>query len=168
MSTTTTTPTNWREGRRLRALTLHERGWSGRAIADALGVTPGAVSQWLKRARDGGAAAQRHRPPPGPARRLSEAQRQQLPTLLQQGAEAHGFAGEVWTTKRVAALIRTEFGVRYHPAQVSRLVRELGWSLQKPVRQATQRDEAAIQAWREERWPALEKRRRTRSVRWSG
>jgi len=88
--------------------------------------------------------------------------------IYKTGAGTDGFAGEVWTTKRQAALIRTEFGVRYHPAQVSRLVRELGWSLQKPVRQATQRDEAAIQAWREERWPALEKRRRTRSVRWSG
>ncbi len=48
-------PTNWREGRRVRAVALHERGWTGKAIDDALGVTPGAVSQWLSRARTGGA-----------------------------------------------------------------------------------------------------------------
>ena len=49
-----TRPTSWREGRRLRALDLHEQGWAGKAIAEALGVTQGAVSQWLKRAREGG------------------------------------------------------------------------------------------------------------------
>jgi len=152
------TPTTWREGRRLRALVLHERGWTGQAIADALGVTAGAVSQWLTRARDGGAEALRQRPPPGPTRRLSETQRQQLLTLLAKGAEAYGFLGEVWTTKRVASVIRKEFGVSYHPAHVSRLLRFIGWSVQKPIRRATQRDEAAIAAWQTERWPALEKK----------
>jgi transposase len=168
MNTPTATPTNWREGRRLRALALHERGWSGRAIADALGVTPGAVSQWLSRARAGGAEALRHRPSPGPARRLSEEQRQQLPALLAKGAEAYGFLGDVWTTKRAAAVIRKEFGVSYHPAHVSRLLRFIGWSVQKPIRRATQRDETAIAAWHKERWPTLEKRRRTSSAQSSG
>jgi transposase len=158
MSTEPAPPTNWREGRRLRALVLHERGWTGRAIADALGVTPGAVSQWLSRAREGGAEALRHHPPPGPARRLSVEQREQLATLLAKGAEAHGYLGAVWTTKRVAAVIHKEFGVHYHPAHVSRLLRFIGWSVQKPIRRATQRNEAAITAWQQEGWPALEKK----------
>ena len=42
--------TNWREGRRLRAWELHQKGWQQRDIAEALGLTQGAVSQWLKRA----------------------------------------------------------------------------------------------------------------------
>jgi transposase len=163
-----TTPTTWREGRRLRALALHEDGWTGRAIAAALGVTPGAVSQWLKRAREGGVEALRQHLPPGPTRRLSAEQQAQLPTLLAKGAEAYGFLGEVWTTKRVAAVIRKEFGVRYHPAHVSRVLRFINWSVQKPMRRATQRDEAAITAWHTDRWPALEKKRRTNSAPWSG
>jgi transposase len=148
-------PTGWREGRRLRALALHEQGWSGKAIAEALGVTAGAVSQWLRRAREGGRAALRRHPPPGLAPRLTAAQREQLPTLLAKGAEAYGFLGDVWTTKRVAAVIRTEFHVSYHPAHVSRLLRQIGWSVQKPIRRATQRDEQAIQTWQQERLPAL-------------
>jgi transposase len=146
---------SWREGRRLRALDLHEQGWAGKAIAEALGVTQGAVSQWLTRARAGGREALRQRPPPGPAHRLTVAQREQLPTLLAKGAEAYGFLGEVWTTKRVASLIRQEFGVRYHPAHMSRVLRQIGWSVQKPIRRATQRDEAAIKDWHDERLPAL-------------
>ena len=55
-------------------------------------------------------------------------------------------------------MIRKEFGVSYHPAQhVSRLVRKLGLSLQKPMRRANQRDEEAIERWKEERWPSLKK-----------
>ncbi len=149
-------PTDWREGRRFRAWELHEAGWSGKAIAAALGVTTGAVSQWLSRARTGGGrAALRKRPPPGPAPRLTAEQLQQLPTLLAKGAEAYGFLGDVWTTKRVATVIRTEFTVSYHPAHVSRLLRQISWSVQKPIRRATQRDEPAIQTWQQERLPAL-------------
>ncbi len=141
--------------RRDRACVLHQAGWTGRAIAQALGVTEGAVSQWLKRAREGGPEALGVRIPPGPTPKLTAEQRAQLPKLLAYGAEAYGFLGDVWTTKRVAALIKQEFGIRYHPAHVSRLLRAVGWSPQKPLRRATQRDEAAIARWTTARWPAL-------------
>jgi transposase len=144
------------EWRRHRAWALHQEGWTGAAIAQALDVTPGAVSQWLKKAREGGVAALTVRIPPGSAPRLSAEQREHLPALLAYGAEAYGFLGDVWTTKRVAAVIRHEFGVRYHPAHVSRLLRACGWSVQKPGFRATQRDEDAIRAWTAERWPALQ------------
>jgi transposase len=162
---TETPPADWKEGRRLRALTLHEAGWTGKRIAAALGVTRGAVSQWLKRARDGGREALRRRPPPGRAPKLTAAQREQLPEKLAKGAEAYGFVGDVWTTKRVAAVIKQEFGVSYHPAHVSRLVRAIGWTVQKPIRRATQRDEPAITTWRDQTWPALQAKPRTKAAR---
>jgi transposase len=144
------------EWRRLRAWDLHQAGWQGCRIAQALGVTEGAVSQWLKRAREQGPAALHHRMPPGPSPKLTAEQRAQLPALLAHGAEAYGFLGDVWTTKRVATVIRREFGVGYHPAHVSRLLRQIGWSVQKPIHRASQRDEAAIERWQTERWPALQ------------
>jgi transposase len=149
--------TNWREGRRLRALELKERGWKQTHIADALGVTEGAVSQWMKRAREEGVEGLRHKPPPGATPRLSDQERAKLPELLAQGAEAHGFRGEVWTCERVAQVIRREFGVSYHPAHVSRLLKALRHTLQKPQRRANQRDEEAIERWKEKRWPSLKK-----------
>jgi transposase len=150
--------TDWREGRRLRAWELKQEGWKQRDIARALGVSKGAVSQWMKRAKqEEGIEALKHRPPPGAKARLSEEQRAKIAELLARGAPAHGFRGEVWTCARVAEVIRKEFGVSYHPAHVSRLVRALGLSLQKPMRRANQRDEEAIRSWREERWPELKK-----------
>ncbi len=119
----------------------------------------GTVSQWMKRGREGGLEALKRQPAPGAQPRLSEEQRaQEVPELLERGAEAHGFRGEVWTCARVAEVIRREFGVSYHPAHVSRLLKALRQSLQKPQRRANQRDEEAIEHWKEQRWPSLKKR----------
>jgi transposase len=152
--------TDWREGRRLRAWELKREGWKQQEIADALGVSKGAVSQWMKRGREGGIEGLKRRVASGAPPRLGEEQRERLAKLLAyDDAEAYGFRGKVWTCARVAELIRRQFGVGYHPAHVSRLVRALGFSLQKPERRAYQRDEEAIRRWKEERWPELKKGR---------
>ena len=78
--------TDWREGRRLRAFELKQEGWSQQRIAEALDVSKGAVSQWMKRARQGGIEALRKRTTPGAPPRLSEQQRAQLKELLLRGA----------------------------------------------------------------------------------
>lgn len=150
-------PHDWQEGRRLRGFDLHEQGWSGTRIAEALGVTKGAVSQWLTRAREGGGReALRHQPPPGSKPQLNDEQRGRLTELLAQGAEAHDFIGELWTAPRIALLIARQFGVRHHPSHVGRILRSLGWTPQKPMRRALQRDEAAIATWQQEHWPQVQ------------
>ena len=149
-------PRDWKEGRRLRALDLSEQGWKAIRIAEALGVTRGAVSQWLKAAREGGRDALRRQPRGAKAATLPREQRAQLPALLARGAEAYGFIGNVWTTARVAEVIRREFGVRHHPAHVSRILGAIRWTVQKPIKRSTQRNETAITAWREERHPSLQ------------
>jgi transposase len=152
-------PSSWRAGRRQRAWALHQQGWTQVAIAAALGVTQGAVSHWLARATNDGPSALTDHPVPGRPSRLSPAQLTELVDLLEQGAEAHGFLGDVWTRRRVAALIKQHFGVGYHPTHVGRLLHQIGWSPQKPIVRATQRAAAAVAAWYNERWPALKKRR---------
>jgi Winged helix-turn helix len=57
------------------------------------------------------------------------------------GPTAHGYATQLWTLARVAEVIERITGVRYHPGHVWRLLRELGWSVQRPARRAAERDE---------------------------
>lgn len=154
MSTKTSLQTDWREQRRLQAVKLHERGWRQNKIAEAFGVSEGAVSQWIKKAKTQGVKTLRHQPPPGRPSKLSAEQQAQLPALLAKGAEACGFRGNVWTTERVAHMIQQEFGVTSHPAHCSRLLRQVKESQQKPIEKATQRNEAAIQTWKDEHWNA--------------
>ena len=148
-------PVGWRAGRRKRALELHAQGWSQRRIAQALGVSQAAVSRWLASGR------WQSRPPErrGVKAKLDARSLELLPDLLSHGAEVWGFRGELWTCARVAAVILEEFGVRYSRAHVSRLLKALAWTPQRPIERASQRDEAAIARWRAERWPELKKRR---------
>lgn len=156
--TLSATAVDWREGRRLRAWELLQQGWSQSEVAAALGVSPGAVSQWVRRVREGdGPEALRKRTAPGAQCRLSEEQQAQVLACLREGAEAHGFRGELWTRKRVAVLIERKLGVRYHPGHVSKLLQAWGWSAQKPEKRASQRDEQAIERWVQEDWPAIKK-----------
>ena len=150
-------PQDWKEYRRLRAYDLHQQGWRSIDIAHALDVTPGAVSQWLSAARQHGPDALRTRKAPGATPKLPPEQLQQLPHLLEKGPEHYGFRGDVWTCPRVVELMKKQFGVTYSSAHMSRILKRLGWSPQKPLTRATQRDEAAIKAWRDERWPGLKK-----------
>lgn len=144
---------DWMEARRFRAVDLHEAGYSGRAIAEALGVTEGAVSQWLKKAREQGREALRTKRHPGREPRLAHAHYDRLRELLAEGAEAHGFRGAVWTRSRVARLIKRHFQVTLSVWQVGRILRRVGYSPQKPVRRARERKEEAIAAWRRDALP---------------
>ncbi len=151
------------ERRRQRAVQAVRRGESPEAVARVFGVNRSSVYRWLKQARtsDGLAA----KPHSGPAPRLSPEQHRRLVALLLQGAKAHGWTTELWTTARVAELIRRHFGVSFHHDHVGRFLRSrLNWTPQKPRRQARERDEAAIAYWQKVRFPRLAKKARRRNA----
>jgi transposase len=150
---------DWKEQRRWRALDLKHDGWTHHEIAEALDVTKGAVSQWMTRVAQEGEEALRARPHLGAAPKLTKDQVQMIPEFLSHGAEAYGFRGEVWTCARIKEVIKREFAVTYHKDHVSRLLKALRWTPQKPAERAAQRDEQKIIEWREETWPELKKKR---------
>ena len=150
-------PHDWREWRRLRAWHLFRHGWAEHEIAEALGASCGAVSQWLSRARSGGRQALLSRVR-GTHAKLTEEQKRLIPDFLWHGPEAFGFRGEVWTCPRVVEVLTREFGVTYHRDHVSRMLKELGWTPQIPITRAIQRDEATIAHWRTHEWPELLRR----------
>jgi len=151
-------PSEWREARRLQAWKLKEKGWSPSKIAEALGVSRGAISHWFKQAEAGGVEALYRRTGGGPKPRLSAEQIQQLPELLSKGAQAYGFRGDVWTRARIGMVIKRTFGVSFTPQHVGNLLRKIGWSRQKPIERASQRNETAIEQWRSQNWPDLKKK----------
>jgi transposase len=153
------------EWRRFRAWELHEAGWRQARIAEALGVTKGAVSQWFKQVRAAGLGALRsRREESGRQAGLTDADLERLKACLKQGPEAYGFRGEVWTQPRVRAVIRKEFAITYTSRHVGRLLEKIGWTRQKPMERADQRDEAAVAEWYEETMPGLKKKPRRRAV----
>ncbi len=149
--------TAWKEARRLQALALRQKGWKQNQIAEALGVTDGAVSQWFRLVDDSHATAVLAQPHPGRPPEITPEQKNLIPELLSHGAEAYGFRGDVWTNARVAKVIEWEWSVCYHRSHVARLLKELQWTPQLPMARAIQRNENAIALWRQEKWPELKK-----------
>ncbi len=149
------------EQRRLAAIPCLERGEPLSSIARRLAVSRQAVFVWTQQWRRRGEAGLHRRPRPGRPPKLERTQLAQLPRLLAQGAEVYGFSSRIWTTQRVADLIRRRFGVRYDRDHVCRLLHRFGWSWQKPARRARERDEAGIQRWVEQTWPRLKKTRKS-------
>jgi transposase len=146
------------ERRRRRAIRLLEDGQSLSAVARMVGAAVSAVWQWRATFRRRGAAGLAAKPVPGRPRKLTAAQRRRLPTLLRRGARAHGYATDLWTTRRIATVIEEQLGVTYHPAHLSRVLADIGWSCQKPERRALERNERAIAQWKRAGWVAIKKK----------
>jgi transposase len=147
-----------REARRLRAAELFAQGRTQAEVARELGVSRQSAHVWHTRFTQGGVDALRSRGPTGPNPRLSDAQLTSIEQALLQGARANGFDTDLWTLERVAVVITQLTGVRHHPGHVwSILRRRLGWSLQRPERRASERDEQAILHWVAHEWPRIKK-----------
>jgi transposase len=126
-------------------------------VADHLRVSVSSTSAWKKAYLAEGLAGLAAKPVPGRPRKLCPRSQQRLWGLLLRGALAYGFPNELWTLKRIAVVIRREFGVHYHPCHIWKILRAAGWSCQVPERRAIQRDDKAIANWKRHTWPGIKK-----------
>ncbi len=145
------------ENRRHRALALLDAGRSLGEVARMIGCAASSVMRWRNARRKGGAKALKVRLSSGRPPKLVVEQHRQVLRLLVEGAMANGYATELWTTARIAQVIKREFGVSYHRDHVGRLLHRFGWSHQKPERRAVERDERVIARWKREEWPRVKK-----------
>lgn len=143
------------ELRRRKGMRMLARGVLQAEVARELAVSRQTTSSWGKKLAADAQAWRRK--PLGRPRGLGDAQKKALGKALLAGAVANGFPNELWTLARVAKLIQREFAVSYSTVNVWRILREMGFSSQRPTGRAIQRDETAIKAWRTQRWPALKK-----------
>src|SRR5436190_4882237 len=146
------------EQRRLEAARLFKRGLSQAEVSRRLHVHRQSVSRWYQGWEEQGANALKKAGRAGRKPRLQPAQLEQLGCGLKEGPEALGYGTGLWTTWRVADLIQRQTGHKFHPGHVWRILRSLGWSCQRPVGRATQRDEGAIRKWKRMRWPEIKKK----------
>ncbi|MGB9111141.1 MAG: winged helix-turn-helix domain-containing protein [Acidimicrobiales bacterium] len=145
------------EARRMRAADLFSKGVSQADIARQLDVAHQTVSDWHERWKGGGRKALRSAGRAGRLPKLSEADLSKVNKALLRGAKAHGYPTDLWTLSRVSEVIEKVTGVVYHPGHVWRVLRQMGWSRQRPARRAVERDDEAIERWVKERWPKVKK-----------
>lgn len=135
------------------------RGDSPREVAEALNVTEATVYHWKKRLGNskGDLTVLSRQPNSGRPPKISPEQKQQLDEMICKGAVANGFENEQWTSKRVMKIIARTFGVVYNHRYVCSLLRELRFSVQKPVKKSRKHSPEAIKRWQRSVWPRLKK-----------
>jgi transposase len=143
--------------RRVRAARLFEAGASQAEVARRLDVSRVSAMRWHRTWKAKGKKALTATRPLGRPSRLTSKELKRIEKALLAGPSAHGYNTDLWTLPRMATVIEREVGVQYHPGHVWRVLRDLGWSLQRPAKRARERDEEAIRHWKKERWPRLKK-----------
>jgi len=129
---------------------------SNAEIGRRLGVSRKSISLWRRDWNENGVAGLvMGKPGRHPA--LKESQYDNLVEALLQGPESHGYKTQLWTLKRIADLIERQTGIKYHPSHVWKILTRLGWTHQRPERQAKERDEEAIARWKSEDWPRIKR-----------
>jgi transposase len=156
-----------RERVRLAAAEWIEEGATDREVAARFRVTRMSANRWRRTLAEGGRPALASKGAGGASCRLTRAQLDELQLLLDTGPAEYGWTDQCWTLPRIAAVVRERFGVDYTLPGLDLLLHRIGWSVQVPARQATERDEERIDAWREETWPEIKRPRRTWAPGWS-
>lgn len=144
--------------KRVRAGRLLRAGKRPAEVAEAVGVARQTVYTWKALLDEGGINALRAVPERGRPAQLDAGQLARVRSTLLQSPTEHGFGTELWTLKRVAAVIERMHGVRFGQTQVWRILGRLGFSSQKPEKRAIERDEEAVRTWKRRTWPALKKK----------
>lgn len=137
-----------------------EKGMKQKEVADIIGTNQGTISLWRKAYLAGGVDSLRPKRIPGRPRKISDRQLRKLIFLLAKGPQAFGYPNDVWTLKRIAKVIKEEYGVSYHPGHVWKLLGRIGFTHQKPEKRARERDEEKVKIWKDAEWPKLRRKAR--------
>jgi transposase len=143
--------------RRLKAAKLFHEGVKPAEVARRLDVSRQSVSRWYHAWKRGGAQSLKGAGRAGRMPKLTKEQLQEVEKALLRGPRANEVNGDLWSLSRMAKVIREITGVTYHPGHVWRILRQMGWSAQRPAKRAAERDEEAVDRWLKETWPAVKK-----------
>lgn len=146
------------EKRRFQAMRLLDKGLNQSEAARRVKVARQTVARWAAQRRREGAESLKAAGRAGRKPLLNPADRKRLERLLVKGPEAIGYETPLWTCPRVADLIQREFGVRYHAGHVWKVLVSLGWSPQRPIGKARERNEEGIRTWKKKTWPGIKKK----------
>ena len=143
---------------RKRAIELHTINKTQVEIASYLGVSQSTISEWIKEYKKKGISSFDYSNVGGSVRRISKKDQLNLIEILNKGALANGFDGDIWTRKRVQHIIKEQYKIDYGLTAVGDLLRDLGFTVQKPDKRSYKQDPEKVKYWKEIHLPSLKKK----------
>lgn len=149
-----------KETKRKIAIKLLDEGWSQKKIASFLEVNQSSISNWKKAFEKEGEEGLKSIPQSGRIPRLNEAQKEELKTAIDKGAEAIGFVGNFWTQKRISSLLKDEFSVELKPRQCGNILKEINYVLKLPQTKSYEQKPEEVEKWKTETIPEIKKKQK--------
>ena len=152
------------EQRRRRAVELLDKGLNPPEVAGKIGCSLSSVYYWNELKQKKGGEGLKSKPVPGRPEKLGGREKKALMKILLKGPLKQGYSTDLWTLKRISKVVDKRFDVEYHPSHVWKILQDLGWSCQKPERQARERDEKKVKRWVRYSWPHIKKLSKARGA----
>lgn len=146
------------ERRRFKAARLFTKGFSQSEVARKFSVSCEAARKWHDAWQQEGISGLKSQGKPGPKPKLTEKKLEKVEQALLKGATAFGYTTDIWTLNRIAQVIKKVVQVSHHPGHIWHILRALNWSCQKPETKAPERNEKAIESWKQYKWPRIKKK----------
>jgi transposase len=149
----------YRVAKRLHAVLLNSEGRSSGELASILNAPRSRVCEWLANYETYGIEGILEGYRSGRPQALQELQIRDLHDIIESGPVAYGLDSGVWTSRMITRIIEEEFGVRYHPGHVRKLLHQIGFSVQRPRRVLARADAEQQDRWHRKTYPNLKKKR---------
>lgn len=144
---------------RIRAVKRVQQGQSPEKVIATLGFSRACIYNWIARYRAGGWDALKSGKHTGRPKKLSGGQIAWIyKTIRDKDPFQLKFPFALWTRSIVTRLIRDQFGLRISESSAGRLLRQMGFSCQKPLYRAYQQDPDAVEYWKKTVFPQIKKR----------
>jgi transposase len=128
-------------------------------VSRSYGLGDRTIYVWMRKYREGGFEALDPITRTGRNRKLTEVEAQEVKRWILGGdPRQHGFDFGLWTRQIVADLIADRFGIDLSLTSVGELLHRLDLTPQKPLRRAYERDEEAVEEWKEKEYPKIVKK----------
>ena len=146
---------------RRQAVKFYKEGNTFKSIAKMLDVDRNTVSKWISKYIErglGGLKPQQRGPKPGTTMQLSAKEQKTISKLIiDKFPDQLKLNFALWTREAVGLLITEKTGQVLDLRQVGRYLKRWGFTPQRPVKRAYQRDDKKVKEWLEEEYPAIKK-----------
>ena len=126
-------------------------------VIEIFGLHRANIYKWLSKYDAGGFEALKSNKAKGPSPKLSPKQKEQFAKLLLANPLQLKFEYALWTVDMIKVLITQKFNVSYSKVQIGRLLKQIGFSRQRPIERAYQQDPIKVQEWLNKTFPAIKK-----------
>lgn len=142
---------------RIHGIILSIEGHTTSEIASILKVSrttvPIWINNWNTHKQDGLLEGFRS----GRKRKLDDKQIELISDIIESGPVAYGLNTGVWTSKIISSIINDEFDIQYHPGHVRKLLKKIGFSVQRPTYKLANADPKEKNRWIRYDYPTLKK-----------